>query len=288
MAVMTKEFLHKFEASAIQGIKKVKSQNEIQEAIEEIKEAADEIYTNYFLSAEKLNSWILKEQLYFCRDKSTMALFYVRDEYVQVYFWSNNAESLEASLAQITEKLDMPLLVDVIYRDSDEGVAPLFDILNKCGFQKHMSLRRMSMVNKELKTPDIGDIEFAQKKDAQELQDILFQNFDVYGEQIPDIDEIEQAAENQDVIICKKDDVIAAFLWTEHVGKTSIIRYWIARPEFRSAGIGFNVYRQTIKRESSVRRIILWVREDNPTAIRLYTLNGFSFDGMSDDIFLRK
>lgn len=271
------------------GAKTVTEQSELFENISTIKDASDNFHTNFFLSFDKLTSWIIKKRVLICSDSSTILVIYVREEYAQIYFWSNDLNGLELLLMHVVNHIDMTFLVDMVYKDVEWLNDKIFFILDKCGFSKHMTLERMSKVNMPDDVGEIKGIEFAEKEDAQEIQDILFQNFDIYGMQIPDIEEIEQASINHDIIISREGTTIAALFWTEHIGQTSHFRYWIARPECRATGLyGYYVYMQTLNREARARRIILWVLDNNKEVIDSHKLQGFSFDGLKDDIFLRK
>lgn len=261
--------------------------HEIMQRMTELKKGAKELYTNLYLDNKKIDGWIAKGTLHYCMNENLFCLFHEREGYVQVYFLSKDLTVLEAFLKKF-DGLQDSFVFDLIYPEKGTKSQKLKDVFNRAGFQHHIKMMRMMRVNKSGSPAKVGMLDFADVEDSNEIWEILH-NFDSVDAQIPDLDEIETAAANKDIIVSRADGKIAAFFWTEHRGKTAFFRYWITRPEYRDAGThGYFVYNQTLKREASAQRMILWVREDNANVIKIHQLKGFRFDGLVDDVFFKK
>ena len=262
--------------------------HEIMQKMAELKKGAKELYTNLYLDNKKIVGWIEKGTLLYWTNEIHFCLFHKREEYIQVYFLSKDLISFEIFLTEKFAGVQESFVFDLIYFEKAIKAQQLRDVFKRAGVQHHIKMMRMMRVNKSGSPAKVGMLDFADVEDSNEIWEILH-NFDPVDAQIPDLDEIETAAANKDIIVSRADGKIAAFFWTEHQGKTAFFRYWITRPEYRDAGThGYFVYNQTLKREASAQRMILWVREDNANVIKIHQLKGFRFDGLVDDVFFKK
>ena len=68
---------------------------------------------------------------------------------------------------------------------------------------------------------------------------------------------------------------------------SSLLRYWYVGGEFRSQGLGARLIRTYFDLCRDLRRIQLWVIEDNCAAIAIYRYYGFRSEGLVDRIVVR-
>ena len=283
-----KEVLCENDGNLIQGARVPNDALEIMRIVTGLKKDAKEIYTNLYLSNSRISELIGKGTVCYLTDAQNIFLFHKREQYFQVYFFSNGINALETFIKEKLSKMKECFVFNLVGSEVEHKNQRIKEIFKRQGISFHVRLKRMMRVNQMGDIPKALKSDFANIEDAKEVWDILH-NFDQIEAQIPDLDEIETAASNKDIIVSRADGKIAAFFWTEHQGKTAFFRYWITRPEYRDAGThGYFVYNQTLKREAAARRMILWVREDNANVIKIHQLNGFRFDGLVDDVFFKK
>ena len=129
---------------------------------------------------------------------------------------------------------------------------------------------------------------FAAPHEASAVEEILYENMDPLGEQIPDIEELETAARNREILVARHGLEIAAILFFNRIGVTVYLRFWAGRKKFRGLGYGGLVYNRYVALNSDARRFILWVRDDNDVVKKIYRTHGMSFDNLHDEVRLSK
>jgi ribosomal protein S18 acetylase RimI-like enzyme len=82
--------------------------------------------------------------------------------------------------------------------------------------------------------------------------------------------------------------MLAAILFFETQGFTSILRYWAVAERFRSRRFGAAVMRHYLAMHSAVRRFLLWVVAANDNAVRKYQHYGYAPDGLLDQVLVNE
>lgn len=274
----------------MKNIRKVSSPDEIKNEISKMKckqvTTYFKSYTNFYVSDDKTLSWIQKKQLYILQCPDVVLIIRKRRQFLHLYFYCMDLRAFETALKNFIKDHSGAAVMDIL--DKDDAVSAIKEVLLRVGFHSLMKLRRMYKMNDSVISPKaFSGIVFAGKEDTDDIYHILSETFDPNGEQLPDLDELQSAALNRQIIIAREplSGNIAAFMYFERNGGTLHLRFLASRPEYREDGFGLIVYRQCFEVNADALRCILWARDGNIKPNRLYQISGFQYDGLVDEVF---
>jgi RimJ/RimL family protein N-acetyltransferase len=251
----------------------------------EIRSSATAFTTTWFASREQADAWIRRERL-FSNDLGGCLLLLRRDrDFHHLYHWSASEEALNAALPTIPG--DGTLTADLVQRAlSGAGVAQAY---SRVGFRKLRTLVRMSCATARLVSAQPVDerVVVATRCDAPDVLHFLEALLEPHADQIPELDELELAADRRTVFIVRDGDAVAGVLFFELHGQTAILRYWWIGSQYRGQGIGAMLIRAMFRACAATRQTLLWVVDDNVDAITKYEHYGFRRDGLVDHIMIR-
>ena len=113
--------------------------------------------------------------------------------------------------------------------------------------------------------------------------------FEPYTSALPDLETLRKDLAEQRVIAAREGENLLGFLRFGREKKVSVLWQIVVAPKGRGKGIGEGLVRDWIALErEEAAKFQLWVREDNPPAIRMYEKLGFLPDGRIAPVMLRK
>ena len=113
--------------------------------------------------------------------------------------------------------------------------------------------------------------------------------FEPYTSALPDMKTLKQDLAENRVIAFREGEKLLGFLRFGREKKVSVLWQIVVSPEGRGKGIGNSLVRDWISLErDEVAKFQLWVREDNPPALRMYEALGFLPDGRIAPVMLKK
>ena len=259
------------------------------EALERVRRAGAGPATNWFATAERTDYWIRHNSLSLLQ--GARALLIVRRDrgFHRVYHCAVDLEALSAVLRSSSADLAAHgiLTVDLIGRPPD--LEPVAGIYRESGFADHNCLVRMiRMAASEEVAESEPDVEFAGPADVAAVAAFLGRLLDPYTDQIPDEDEIREAAARRNIILVRRGESVGGLLLFEAMGLTSHLRYWYVDHATRNQGIGARLIRQFFRLSSGSKRLILWVVGDNADTIAKYRHYGFRPETLVDRIMIRR
>jgi hypothetical protein len=262
----------------------VESPSEVGEAVNRAKTDATGYCSNFFPSARKLQSWITHGDL-LCDQHDGAALFLRKDrDFWRLYFCAANPTSLERAFTALPMLGIEPVVLDLIGKEP--ALAEMAGLFEDAGFRLYNRLFRMARtvptVTPSVKVATDSRVVVADKTDCQPILDLLLRSFDCRAEQIPMLYEIEAAVEVGQIRVARCADTLAGLLFFETQGITSLLRYWLIAPEFRSQRFGSGLMHRYFAEHPAVRRFLLWVIASNTNAISKYEHYGFAPEGLVD------
>jgi len=106
---------------------------------------------------------------------------------------------------------------------------------------------------------------------------------------LPTLAVLRQDISENRVIAVREGEELLGFLRFGREKKVSVLWQIVVTPEGRGKGIGNSLVRDWISLErDEVAKFQLWVREDNPPALKMYEALGFLPDGRIAPVMLRK
>lgn len=293
------------------------------------------VITNQFISKGELEREIEFKKLYYIEMPNN--LFILRDRgvfYVLNYYINElNAEEIKACFKQ---EFDKTVVVEVVGRNIKEvGYQKAIELFDSVGMKK--TVERERFIKKELneKKENINNavdvyendalkidnavetsknkkikIEIAENNDADEILELLFENFDIYHGCIPTKEQLKIDIEAHNIYKAILNGKIIGVLHISKVLKkvkqhtekdlrqeanqsmtieqcefsSAEIRHLAVKEEYRNLGIATNLL---LKYDNEVRanNKLVWTGLDNFKAQRTYLKNDYSKDGYVSTVF---
>jgi ribosomal protein S18 acetylase RimI-like enzyme len=270
-------------------IEPVQNRADLLEALERVRRTGAGPVTNWFATAERIDYWIGRNSLSLLQGARALLILRRDRGFHRVYHSAADLEALSAVLRSSSGELAANgiLTADLIGRPLD--VEPVAGIYRESGFADHNWLVRMirTAAPEEVAESE-PDVTFAGPADVEAVAAFLDRLLDPYTDQIPDQDEIREAASRRNIILVRRGESVGGLLLFETMGLTSHLRYWYVDGGARNQGIGARLIRQFFRLSSGSKRVILWVVGDNSDAIAKYRHYGFRPETLVDRIMIGK
>ena len=110
-----------------------------------------------------------------------------------------------------------------------------------------------------------------------------------YTSALPDLDTLRQDIREKRVLAAREGEKLLGFLRFGREKKVSVLWQIAVAPDGRGKGIGSGLVQDwlVIERDEAAK-FQLWVREDNPSALRMYEASGFLPDGRIAPVMMKK
>lgn len=263
----------------------VKHIEEVKQADSEIRDLNDAVASNLFFNKDNLRKWVNKKQLFLHQTEKSMLLWRDRTEFLHLFFCTADREEFKHTLKNWLKKKVLPVCIDLLAGKDDDR-----HVLADCGFTLRCRLRRMCSIRRYVceRGRILSDVDFARVEESEEIVTLLQDTFDSFSEQIPDMDEVKEDINKRNIVVSRDEQgKIAAIEYFNRMGQTLWLRFWATKAIYRERGLyGAIALKKALDFHGDARRVNLWVREDNVSAINVYENIGFSFDGLEDEVFL--
>ncbi len=270
-------------------IQPVRNRADLLDALERVRGAGAAPVTNWFATPERIDYWIGRDSLSLLQGERELLILRRDRGFHRIYHSAADLGALSAVLrnASAEPAINGVLAADLIGRPQE--VDRVAGIYRENGFADHNFLVRMiRLAAPEEAVESEPGVAFAGPADVAPAADFLDRLLDPYTDQIPDEDEIRDAAARGNLILVRRGESVAGLLLFETVGITSHLRYWYVDGAARNQGIGARLIRQFFRLSSGSKRWILWVASGNSDAIAKYRHYGFQPETLVDRIMIRR
>lgn len=266
----------------------IKSIEQIQGLIAELRNLRKGYLTNFYLDAFKHQVWIDSGDFKYVRIGETLFFARTSDDFCNLFYCSTTVDDLTEAFRQFEEQHpELVNMVDVV--GTDVQCQLIKDILASHGYRIYRQLVRMSrMTPQETTEVNSPNVSFANLDDAKIIRQLLYQYFDARCEQIPYQEELDQYANNNLILVYKEEGAILGFVIFESNRSTHYLRYWFVHPEHRDMKIGSILLNTFFFEGRNTRRQLLWVITDNENAIKRYRHYGFTEENLYDIVISNK
>ena len=243
--------------------------------------------TNFYLNEPKHNLWIGKGVLFAEWVGDTYFIIKQNAGFWNVFYTSTSIEELGASLKIFNkDHHDKTLMLDVVGRkDSCEQVASCLAGVNLGEYCKLVRMWTRTPKTVECMT---NGVTFASKDDVATVHALLHQFFDEQTEQLPYLEELEDLAATNQVLVLKQDGKLAGFVVFELSKVSLYLRYWFVHPDFRNQGVGGQLLNRYFYEGRNTKRAQHWVICTNENAIKRYLHYGYTEENMFDYVLTNK
>jgi len=264
----------------------IQTAGQVFEAVQKAKAGATAYCTNFFPVESKLQNWIDHDEMEMELHDGAAFFFRKDRNFLHFYFCAADAMKLQQYIA-ISSKIKMERIVTDLV-GNEAAVTGLLPVLAPAGFQPYAQLQRMARIGQPEAASGDAQIGFAEKADNRAVLGLLENSFDRYAEQIPMLYEIESAVDGRQILVARRDNMLAGLLFFETQGLASTVRFWTVAEQFRSLKIGSALMQCYLKTQKAVRRFTLWVNANNENAIQKYRHYGYAPDGLIDLVLANK
>ncbi|MBQ9092299.1 MAG: GNAT family N-acetyltransferase [Anaerotignum sp.] len=207
-------------------------------------------------------------------------LFHEKEKQTDLYFFLEK----EAKLIQLPE-MDKPLVLEQVAVAKNP---PALEEWEAIGFENYLQRKRLFLSAKKTEGEQ-REISFAKVEEAEVILAMMQDAFEPYTSALPDLETLKKDLTENRVIAVREDENLLGFLRFGREKKVSVLWQIVVSPEGRGKGIGNSLVRDWISLErEDVAKFQLWVREDNPPALRMYEALGFLPDGRIAPVMLKK
>lgn len=267
------------------ALKVYKTVEEIQDDADKVKQACNDWFTNLYVGNELFQRFVSKDIIKGALSDKTAALIAELGDMTRLYFFTVDFNDLEESVKKILPCLKYPISTE-IHTDSRNyiQVETLQKHLTNLGFKHHATQFRLTRFSKKNFYGQIEPQWYANKNDCDEIYQMLCDTFDIRCDQIPDIDELRERADNHEILRINADGKIASAIIFHRKPYVAEWVFWITRPEYRTEFYGIKLREMYLQLTGNVRRQIMYVREKK---MKLFHERfGFNADGFENRIFV--
>lgn len=234
--------------------------------------------TNFYSSAEEFLPEL--ENISKMEFDGGCYLFREKEKQTDLYFFLEK----EAKLIQLPE-MDKPLVLEQVAVAKNP---PALEEWEAVGFEEYLQRKRLFLSAKKTEAEQ-REISFAKVEEAEVILTMMQDAFEPYTSALPDLDILKTDLAENRVIAVREDENLLGFLRFGREKKVSVLWQIVVSPEGRGKGIGNSLVRDWISLErEDVAKFQLWVREDNPPALKMYEALGFLPDGRIAPVMLKK
>lgn len=250
---------------------------------EEIAQAISKgVRTNFYASAEEFFPLVEEG----CISQAIFAggryCFVEKEKQIDLYFFLEK-EALPVEVPA----MDKPVVLEQVAL-ARSGISPAEEEWEAIGFEKYLQRKRLFLSVKKTEEEQRG-ISFCEEEEAETILRMMEDAFEPYTSALPDLRTLRKDLAEHCVIAAREGKKLLGFLRFGREKKVSVLWQIVVSPEGRGNGIGEGLVRDWIalERATSVK-FQLWVREDNPPAMKLYEKLGFLPDGRIAPVMLKK
>ena len=206
--------------------------------------------------------------------------FHEKEKQFDLYFFLEK----DAKPAELPV-LDKPLVMEQVAVAKNPPVLEEWEAL---GFEKYLQRKRLFLSAKKAEAEQRA-VSFAKAEEAEMILTMMKDAFEPYTSALPDLETLKQDISGNLVIAYREGDELLGFLRFGREKKVSVLWQIVVSLAGRGKGIGTALVKDWISLErEDAAKFQLWVREDNPPALKMYEALGFLPDGRIAPVMLKK
>ncbi len=232
---------------------------------------------SYINNANRLirdgNTFIEKGKLYYYEKDGSLLFFENCKDYYNLYYFISKLDLL-IDICDLN--LEKPIVADIIYSENNFDETPAKVLIN-ANFEKYLtrSYKTLKLSQKDIE--ENNNIKFADKDEVNSIFEMQNKYIDKYTGNILSKEELYKDVENKLILVMYEDKKIAGYLRFTVNNKNVSLDGLVIDGIFRGKGYSKQIVEYFIDycSKEGYKKIDLWVRDDNVSALKLYDLFGF-------------
>ena len=206
--------------------------------------------------------------------------FHEKEKQFDLYFFLEK----DAKPAELPA-MDKPLVMEQVAVAKNP---PVLEDWENIGFEKYLQRKRLFLSAKKAEQEQ-RKVSYAKTEESEMILAMMQDAFEPYTSALPDLDTLKKDISENCVIAVRDDERLLGFLRFGREKKVSVLWQIVVSPAGRGRGIGTALVKDWISLErEDAAKFQLWVREDNPPALKMYEALGFLPDGRIAPVMLKK
>lgn len=242
------------------------------------------VLTNFYMSEEEYTTLIAQGRLFRQDFSGGVYLLIKFDDRTELFYFLQKDITLP-----LVEKFDDTLVLSVVHL-AKRGMEPSAQAWEAIGFEPYIERKRLFLASKKIEASD-GAIEvtFATRSNLDAIHDFMQTSFEPLTSALLTKEELLEEILGERIIVELDEDEIIGFLHFETKRKNSFLWHIAVSPEARGKGIAGRLVQEWLELEKEkASKFTLWVRTDNPSALKLYEKAGFLPDGRVAPVMIIK
>ncbi|KXL53427.1 mycothiol acetyltransferase [Anaerotignum neopropionicum] len=237
--------------------------------------------TNFFFSQEDALLMVQRDKIYRL-DFDGGVYFFVKEEtFYQLYYFLEKEKSPE-----VLPALAEPIILEEVLLAAKERI-PSEDNWKKAGLKPYLERKRMYLTTKNVSFEE-RKITFASEKMLDDIFYLMHESFEPFSSALPTKESLLTDILNQKVLVSLQNQELLGFLHFGNMKQGSMLWHIAVMPQARGLGVGNRLVKDWIFAQRDVaKKFLLWVRTDNPPALRMYEKFGFLPDGRVAPVMIK-
>ncbi len=236
--------------------------------------------TNFFFSEEEVFSLVQKEKISRWDFNGGVYFFLKEEKFYKLYYFLDKEKSPEV-LPTLTE----PIILEEVLLASKERI-PSQDSWEKAGLKPYLERKRMYLSAKNI-IPEERSIAFASENMLEDIFHLMNESFEPFSSALPTKEKLLRDILNQKVLVSLQNQKLLGFLHFGEMKQDSMLWHIAVIPQARGLGVGEGLVQDWFFAQKDVKKFLLWVRTDNPPALRMYEKFGFLPDGRVAPVMIK-
>ena len=255
----------------------------------------DEIYRQYSVKRRKGNCFFSKTDIFLMWTEGrcdvynygdSMILINREDGHYALYYLCSDVIDI-IGLLPLLAKHYCPLIINEVGRRREE-LERWKDFSEVELYKIYIRLRRGKNEKTSRMVTAANRVTYPKNDDLETIMSMIDLYFDRLVSHSPDMQELQEFVNMQQVLAVYEKDKIAGFLIYEDTGKNTYIRMLCVSREFRKKGYANELVKEYMRIHKESIYFTVWTNEENHAAIQLYESWGYQKEAMNNYIYMVK
>ncbi len=248
--------------------------------------------TNMMLDSYKLREVLQQKQcFFFYAENCLFILIPFHNSHYDVLYLATDEQALKNAIVEFLASYKEKKILRLSVIGKEPMAEKTANLFVENGFTLGKCLARTTVSGESFKAKkaisDLVDediqVGFAKEEHAEQILDILLENFDISSDNIPELEEIRTNIKKNQIVAIIINNQVASFIYYEIINNMLFSYYDVTRKEYRNRFLLLyigNFLADYFKEKQKVKRAFAWRDKANKRLIKYAALNNEFPDGV--------